>query len=175
MDLFIVSDIKKDTKNISTFKNIFNLSNIENKITEVDYSDNIVINIGYVLCKSKVKSRILICTENKIHEQDYFKLLNCAFTAKRYDIRIDCLSTTNNPILRQCSIITKGLYITNTLKGLINLLGNKQSQSVMSFNIKCVCHNQDVLVGLTCPVCLGVYCKFIPVCKRCKTKFNFTR
>ncbi|KKO73930.1 hypothetical protein AAJ76_1710005377, partial [Vairimorpha ceranae] len=33
-----------------------------------------------------------------------------AFTAKRFNIRIDCLSIVNNPILRQCAIIKKGLY-----------------------------------------------------------------
>lgn len=176
MDLYLISDIKDDTSNIEKFIKMYTLSNIDNRIIQDNnVANNLVSNLGCILCKSTENTRILICTQNKIQEDVYFKLLNAAFTAKRFNIRIDCLSIVNNPILRQCTIITKGLYIKNTLKGLISLLSNKQSLNVMSFNVKCICYKQDVLVGLTCPVCLGVYCRFVPVCKRCKTKFNFIK
>jgi transcription initiation factor TFIIH subunit 3 len=172
MDLYILTDVQDNT-NINIFTKIYKLSNISNTLTILPSSN--INNIGYILCKSKQKCRILVCTQYKVKEEDYSKILNCAFTAKRFDIRMDCMSTVPNPVLRQCSIITKGLYVSNTLKGLISLLSNKEAPSVMSFHVKCICHKKDVLMGLTCPVCLGVYCKFVPVCKRCKTKFNFMK
>ena len=37
----------------------------------------------------------------------------------------------------------------------------------------CSCHSKPIAQGYLCPICMALYCSFVPVCKYCKVKFNF--
>ncbi|KAK4688305.1 transcription initiation factor TFIIH subunit 3, partial [Tremellales sp. Uapishka_1] len=44
-------------------------------------------------------------------------------------------------------------------------------QDAVDFRAVCFCHQNVVDVGFVCSVCLSIFCKPLPVCLMCKTKF----
>lgn len=47
------------------------------------------------------------------------------------------------------------------------------TNDTVDLRANCACHNKPADAGYLCPTCLAVFCSFIPVCKFCKTKFEF--
>ncbi|EOB13124.1 General transcription factor IIH subunit 3 [Nosema bombycis CQ1] len=191
--------VKRDLYNdLLIFLNSYRLSNLENHIeivqnkalvwdsrendllslSEIEDSFN-VNDLGFVLCKTKfTEVKILIFTLHKVKESDFLKYLKAMYTAQRFNIVINVFSLVKNPILKQCATVTGGFYSDDEdscLRLLISTLGILKTQNVQEYLVKCYCHDKIVSLGLTCPICLAVYCKFVPVCKRCKTKFNFIK
>jgi transcription initiation factor TFIIH subunit 3 len=136
---------------------------------------------GYTLCLANTvkDSRILIFTTGEDKEVEYLDMLKNCFTAQRMEIRVDavCLGG-DHPTLNQTSVATKGSYISSEndlASNLFKLLGTIVEDQSPSFKVSCICHNRFILYGLVCPVCLSVYCKFTPICKKCKSKIAFIK
>lgn len=183
---------------LMVFINTYRLSNLDNKIQIIqdlrliwdsssdslmavsDIQDTFTVDdLGYVLTKTKYdKSRIMIFILHKVDSKDYLKYLTSMYTAQRRAIRIDVFSLVSNPILKQCATVTGGYYSDDEkecLRFLISTLGILKTTDQTEYLVRCYCHNKSLTLGLTCPICLAVYCKFVPVCKRCKSKFNFIK
>ncbi|KAL7420927.1 RNA polymerase II transcription factor B subunit 4 [Cryptotrichosporon argae] len=123
----------------------------------------------------------------------YVGLMNCVFAAQKAKIPIDVLtlppeSTRTAPpiFLQQASYLTEGLYWRwNGRGGLLQYLHmiyltppslrhtpfTSPPQDAVDFRAVCFCHHQVVDVGFVCSVCLSIFCKPIPVCQMCKTRF----
>jgi transcription initiation factor TFIIH subunit 3 len=120
-------------------------------------------------------NRILIYNMGHENQEDYLKYLKCMFVAQKHGIRIDAFSYRDNMFIKMCSKATNGVYLNSTeVEGLIGTLGNIKPDKDINI-INCLCCNKEVNIALICPICLSLYCKFIPVCKRCKTKFSFNK
>jgi transcription initiation factor TFIIH subunit 3 len=138
-----------------------------------------VNDLGYVLCMHREeKARILIFALREEDEREYLKYLKCMFTAQRFKTRIDAFCLLGNKTISQCCASSNGRYSTSEeecLRFLMSLLGSDGGCRPVAFPAKCHCHSNEILLGLVCPICLSVYCKFVPVCKRCKSKFSFIK
>ena len=126
--------------------------------------------IGYALI---LKPDIIVaCTMFK-DNLDFNNLLNCIKAASQMNIRIDtfCLEESNG--LKLLSNGTNGLFIKNDFQDLLRILyEDKNTNLHTEFNVKCYCCKKDTKIGYCCPICLTIYCKFTPICKKCKIKFN---
>lgn len=139
--------------------------NKEQKITPKD--------LGYALIDNP--DEILMFEMSNEESGEYLEYLKCMFVAQSRNIKINGFSHRNNMLIKMLAEGTGGKYLENCgLRNLLGLLGfpNKKSES---YEISCNCCNKHINIGMVCPICLAVYCKFIPVCKRCKTKFSFIK
>jgi transcription initiation factor TFIIH subunit 3 len=138
-----------------------------------------VDDLGRALCMHREqRARILIFTLREEDKREYLRYLKCMFTAQRFKTRIDAFCLLGNQMISQCCASSNGRYSASEeecLRFLISLLGSDEGGRPMSFPTKCYCHNRVILLGLVCPICLSVYCSFLPVCKRCKSKFSFIK
>ena len=39
-------------------------------------------------------------------------------------------------------------------------------------NSFCSCHSKEIQIGYLCPVCMALYCSFVPVCRYCKANLD---
>ncbi|AFN83334.1 RNA polymerase II transcription [Encephalitozoon romaleae SJ-2008] len=148
------------------------------KITEFNHGYD-VGDLGYALCLHKDEpTQIVIFTLGRERKDEYLRYLKCMFAAQRLGVRISAFSLFENKTILQCCVSTGGDYSTSEdrcLRFLLSLLGTGGSQKPLGFPATCYCHNRQILLGLVCPICLSVFCKFIPVCKKCKSKFSFAK
>lgn len=142
---------------------------------QTSYSVN---DLGYALCLQRDRSaQIVIFSLREEQRSEYLRYLKCMSAAQRLKTRISAFSLFDNKTVSQCCASTDGIYSTSEsgcLRFLLSLLGTAH-KTPCAFPTNCFCHDKQVLLGLVCPVCLSVFCKFIPVCKRCKSKFEFIR
>ncbi|ADM11846.1 RNA polymerase II transcription initiation/nucleotide excision repair factor TFIIH subunit TFB4 [Encephalitozoon intestinalis ATCC 50506] len=135
--------------------------------------------LGYALCLHRLgESQIVIFTLEKERNDEYLRYLKCMFAAQRFGVRISAFSLFENKTILQCCAATGGGYSTSEdgcLRFLLSLLGTKGDSKPLGFPATCYCHNKQVLLGLVCPICLSVFCRFVPVCKKCKSKFSFVK
>ncbi|KAI5170339.1 transcription initiation factor TFIIH subunit 3 [Pancytospora epiphaga] len=128
--------------------------------------------LGYALILKP--NSVLIYNLAQEAPEHYLKYLKCTYTAQKYRVRIDAFCGSENTLIKMCCRSSGGTYLDNNgVQDLLGLLGNTE-QKIEVFRTRCFCCNKCVQVGLVCPICLAIYCKFLPVCKRCKTKFTFT-
>lgn len=164
---------------ISQHKIIFDSSHHE--ITDIlqifkenssDSSISLAQDFGFTLLQQKAK-RILVI--NSV-SQNSDNLLKCMFVVQKLKIRVDAISLVPCPVLNQICFSTNGRYSENAgIEFFLEMLGNLRVENVPHFGVLCICHEKEVLSGLVCPVCLSVYCKFVPICKKCKTKISFLK
>ncbi|CAD25620.1 hypothetical protein [Encephalitozoon cuniculi GB-M1] len=135
--------------------------------------------LGYALCLHRdEESQIVIFTLGRERKDEYLRYLKCMFAAQRFGIRVSAFSLFENKTILQCCASTGGDYSTSEdgcLRFLLSLLGTRGEPKPLGFPATCYCHNRQVLLGLVCPICLSVFCRFVPVCKKCKSKFSFTK
>lgn len=129
--------------------------------------------LGYALCLANVhgcRSRILI-----VSFRTDKNLLRCVFGAQKLGIRIDSVSFDENEVAKQAAVMTGGMYWKGEpLSGFfLRILGTRSESQPIGFQTSCACHNKAVSHGLVCPICLAIYCSVVPVCKKCKIKFEF--
>ncbi|TBU02863.1 putative transcription factor Tfb4 [Hamiltosporidium tvaerminnensis] len=141
---------------------------------------NLPQNIGYTMCLSQQQesSRILIVSLSLPNKSDYLKYIKLYFTSQKLNIRIDAVSFPKSFVFEYLASSNHGKYssnLNNLLDFLFSLLGTKKPTENAYFQVTCVCHDKIILYGLVCPICLTIYCKFVPVCKKCKTKFTFQK
>lgn len=148
------------------------------KITEAGCSYD-VNDLGYALClQRKEKAQVLIFTLREERKDEYLRYLKCMSAAQRFRVKINAFCLFESKTISQCCASTNGEYSTSEddcLRFLLSLLGTSRTTRPIGFPANCYCHDKQVLLGLVCPVCLSVFCKFVPVCKRCKSKFSFIK
>ncbi|KAF7684282.1 General transcription factor IIH subunit 3 [Astathelohania contejeani] len=200
-----ISNPQKALSNIMTFINSFVRSRTDNKILiiynmkicfdtsksplssldlktfqlESKNETQLSSDFGYTLWLARnIKSRILIFHLG--YEGNYFNMVKAIAVAQRMKIRVDIVSFKDVPLLHQLAVLTNGFY-HNKEEGLMEFLlklqgtSHKPTEDKYYSETYCTCHSNRILYGLLCPVCLAIYCKFIPVCKRCKSKFAFEK
>ncbi|KAL6122109.1 gtf2h3 [Nucleospora cyclopteri] len=124
------------------------------------------------LCLLRECDAILLCT---FHGQflDFKNLIKCMHAAQELNVPIHTFTMSECNNLRLISEGTKGKYVCNDFVGLLGILREEKETRHGVFQIKCFCCQKYTAVGVCCPICLTVYCKFTPICKKCKTKFDF--
>lgn len=129
--------------------------------------------VGYVLMDRP--DCIFLFSMSNEDPGDYLGFLKCMFAAQSMKVVIHGFSPRGGPCIRMCCEGSGGRFLTScSLRDLLGLLGNPIPKKE-SYETQCTCCHKSISLGLVCPICLCVYCKFLPVCKTCKTKFNFTR
>lgn len=122
---------------------------------------------------SQQKTRIFILNAS---QPSVTNLIKCSFVAEKLDIRIDALSLYPCPVLNQVCHTNNGVYDeVGNIEFFISLLWDEKSVKMKNYGIVCLCHEKIIEYGLVCPVCLSVYCRFAPICKKCKTKMSFLK
>lgn len=142
---------------------IFNYNNVDNLANDIGYT--------LVLSRDMHNCKIIVVSLSKENKNDYLKYLKIAFIAKRYRNKhsIYVFSYYRNPALSEI-----GYYHDNfSLSTFIQLLCATKPKKLFFSSTKCICHEKEIVYGLVCPICLSIYCRFVPVCKKCRIKFNF--
>lgn len=124
------------------------------------------------------KGRVLLFSCNE--DQD-LSLIKCAFTANKQDVRVDAVVTASSFVAEVFEVMKGCIKVVadasaNILPFLISTLSlnSELTTELKSIARTCMCHDNPVLVGYLCPICLGLYCRFVPICRHCKNKFVFT-
>ncbi|KAI5186105.1 transcription initiation factor TFIIH subunit 3 [Nematocida homosporus] len=104
--------------------------------------------------------------------------IKCAFTARKWGIAVDCVTPASGFVSEMAGVLRGrcfSLEAGGSLFGfLLGLLGLDFGDYVEDSGTRvCSCHGNEIKVGFLCPICLGLYCKFVPLCRHCKTKFVF--
>ncbi len=173
----------------SSHENILKIVNNMNIIYDSEKNDNIetileyqkrninedlrinVRDLGY--CIMQKPNNILIWTFDIEDENEYMLYAKCLFSAQKHNCIINGYSFYKNQCIRMCCVGSGGIYFNEcNYKNIFKLLGNIQKRNEV-FMTTCFCCKKHVKVGFVCPICLSIYCKFLPVCKICKTKFSF--
>ncbi|KAI5190405.1 transcription initiation factor TFIIH subunit 3 [Nematocida minor] len=133
---------------------------------------------GYALLlvqkEKKDLSKILFFSTEKVS----LNFVKCAFTARKLNIHVDCVvpndgfvSQISDVLKRPAFCISSEESLFEYLLGILSLdFGKISRKTSQRF---CICHSQEIKTGYLCPICLGLYCKFVPLCKNCKTRFIF--
>jgi transcription initiation factor TFIIH subunit 3 len=135
--------------------------------------------LGYALIDKP--DSILIYEMSKENPQDYLNYLKCMFVAQNRNIKINGYSLKKNNLIKMVTEGSGGIFLENySLKDLFKTtvsmgMGSMDSICCVFFKMNCLCCDKQTSLGMVCPICLAVYCKFTPVCKRCKTKFSFIK
>lgn len=134
-------------------------------------------------------SRILILQISPDISAQYIPIMNCIFSAQKLGVLCDALvlSTVDSTFLQQASDLTNGIYYRlekNEQRALLQyaitlFLHDRTTRSMLNlpvltevdFKASCFCHKKTTDIGYICSVCLSIFCKFVPVCKTCDTKF----
>lgn len=120
----------------------------------------------------------------------YKGMMNCIFSCRDQNIIVDVMSMYGEEgILQQLSFMSGGVHISpkeGTQIGtfLEYVFGVDPSirrtlslpePSSIDLRPDCFCHATSISDGFVCSVCLGIFCKFIPICPICRTKFDFKK
>lgn len=119
-------------------------------------------------------------------EVSALRLIKCAFTARRWSIPINCVLSSGdtlcdlgNPFKGEYFLLPEGSNnaaaeapsLFEFLIGTLSLgLSDGHGEGLKR---RCVCHGKEIKRGHLCPICLSLYCAFVPLCRHCKTKFVF--
>ncbi|KAM0679961.1 General transcription factor IIH subunit 3 [Glugoides intestinalis] len=129
--------------------------------------------LGFALMD--LPSAVLIFEMSEGNPDDHLEYIKCMSVAQMHQIPIYGVSNSNNMLVRMCCDGSGGKYLESyKLSELLQLLGST-GKGKSAYRITCFCCKNIVKVGLVCPICLSIFCKFTPVCKKCKTKFSFIK
>lgn len=154
-----------------------NESNEINHINTIRNDNNSIfvndIGFTFTVARNLHSCLIIIISVNKEHPNDYIKYIKLSFISKRYKnkYKIHIFSQFNNPTLAEI-----GYFHNNfELKTFLKIFETEEIKKKVFCHTYCYCHKKEILLGLVCPVCLAVYCSFVPVCKKCRIKFNIKK
>lgn len=133
---------------------------------------------GYALLlvqkEKRDSSKILLFAGEKVS----LKFVKCVFTARKLDIHVDCIVSKDGFVSQISDILKRSAFCISTGESLFEYLLGILSVDFGRISRKtsqrfCICHGQEIKTGYLCPICLGLYCKFVPLCRSCKTRFIF--
>lgn len=188
INAFLLSGISKKVKIISSkqiiydseqsisFESFFEaIQKLIGNLTSDNFKETTLTPNDLAYSLMEKPDQILIFNFSEENPSEYLKYLKCMFTGQNNKIKIHSFSFRDSSFLKMCAEGTNGSYLTSfELDLLFNIFGIDQ-KSFSSPHQKCLCCNKNVLIGNVCPICLAVYCKFIPVCRNCKSKFSFPK
>ncbi|KAI4292480.1 transcription initiation factor TFIIH subunit 3 [Pancytospora philotis] len=127
--------------------------------------------IGYALMQKPTS--VFVYSLSPEAPSAYLRYAKCLFAAQELGIRIDAYCPESSISVRMCSRGTGGLCLqSGRREELLRLLGHIRP-GIEVFRAQCSCCSREVRIAQICPICLAIYCKFVPVCRQCKTKFIF--
>ncbi|KAJ3518107.1 hypothetical protein NMY22_g13824 [Coprinellus aureogranulatus] len=131
--------------------------------------------------------RILILSVSPDQSNSYIPIMNAIFSAQKLKVTIDACQIygAETVFLQQAAHLTGGSYLHLERRDallqylLMTFLPPPSLRKVLAvptqdridFRAACFCHKNIVDVGFVCSVCLSIFCKPIPVCSTCRTKF----
>ncbi|KAG8961315.1 RNA polymerase II transcription factor B subunit 4 [Tulasnella sp. 419] len=136
---------------------------------------------------SQLAPRILVISVSPDLSSSYIPLMNSIFAAQKLKVTIDVCKVfgPDTVFLQQAAHLTGGSYVylerrdallqyltmcflpSPSLRRVLAL----PTQDKVDFRAACFCHKNIVDIGYVCSVCLSIFCKPIPVCSTCRTKF----
>jgi len=194
VNAFIASDVQNQVKIINSksvildssihedFSPVFEYLNKFAEMHKIEDDRNMEIyhslritpqDLGYALIDGP--DAVLIFNMTNELASEYLNYLKCMFAAQSKNVILYGFSPKDDSYIKMCCLGTKGTYFTDfSLKNLLSLVSLCKITKD-SHETRCICCQKAVSLGLVCPICLAVYCKFIPVCKVCKMKFSFNK
>lgn len=131
--------------------------------------------------------RILILSVSPDLSTAYIPLMNAIFAAQKLKATLDVckLYGPDTVFLQQAAHLTGGSYIYLTQRdALLQYLIMSHlpppamraalavpTQDRIDFRAACFCHKTVVDIGFVCSICLSIFCRPVPVCTTCRTKF----
>ncbi|KAI5190778.1 transcription initiation factor TFIIH subunit 3 [Nematocida sp. AWRm77] len=133
--------------------------------------------LGYALLlvhREKEEGRIILFSS----EESYFNMIKCAFTARKLHIPVYCVISKEGLVSQMAEVFQGSSFFLSSGESffayLVGTLAYELGNTLVSKSKRlCMCHNNEIQIGYLCPICLGLYCKFVPLCRHCKTKFVF--
>lgn len=133
--------------------------------------------------------RILILSVSPDLSTSYIPIMNAIFSAQKLKVTIDACQIygAETVFLQQAAHLTGGSYLLLERRDallqylLMTFLSPPSIRKVLAvptqdridFRAACFCHKNIVDIGFVCSVCLSIFCKPVPVCSTCRTKFPF--
>ncbi|EPR77763.1 hypothetical protein SLOPH_1748 [Spraguea lophii 42_110] len=174
MLISIITDSKSFLPAIDIFSNIYLSLDDNNSINLIERKISSYILSTTIIKHHKNGGQIILVSNENINKKEYYNFLKLSFAAHKLKISINSIS--NNLMVKMLSYNTKSknlpLKSFNVLTQLLNILIQKENDFPEYYPSKCICHNKNILYGLVCPVCLTIYCQFVPICKKCKIKIK---
>lgn len=137
-----------------------------------------------VQCKSTRQALIMASCRLKKHD-DSTVLVGLFY--KDTNELISDLSTFSSSVTKQVILysdfMTIGLNrLRNVLKyhvylekGIMAIAPIEHSKSITEASVACVCHNIKTSIFWICTGCGSVYCRLVPSCGKCRTRFIFSK
>lgn len=133
--------------------------------------------LGYALLlvhKEKDKGQVVLFSAG----ESYFNMIKCAFTARKLNIPVHCVLAAEGLVSQMTEVFRGSSFFLSSGASFFEYLLSTQAYEMGTKRVAvskrhCMCHNREIEIGYLCPICLGLYCKFIPLCRHCKTKFVF--
>lgn len=137
--------------------------------------------------KEKSPSIFLIIPPQYNCSPQYKGMMNCMFRFRDQKIPVDILSLYREEgIFQQLSYMSGGVYLSpkgNQICSLMEYIFGIDPSIRKTLSLPeppsidlrpdCFCHGKPLSEGFVCSVCLGIFCKFIPICPICRSKFDF--
>ncbi|KAJ1675909.1 RNA polymerase II transcription factor B subunit 4 [Spiromyces aspiralis] len=137
---------------------------------------------------TRYHSRLLILSVSDDASSQYIQIMNAIFSAQKSHTLID-VAKVHGPdsiFLQQAADITQGNYLRlSKPEGLLGYLMTSflpdhytrtfiylPGKDQVDFRAACFCHKHIIDVGYVCSVCLSIFCKFMPECTTCNTRFE---
>lgn len=133
--------------------------------------------------------RILILSVSPDLSTSYIPIMNAIFSAQKLKVTIDACQIygAETVFLQQAAHLTGGSYLHLERRDallqylLMTFLSPPSIRKVLAvptqdridFRAACFCHKNIVDIGFVCSVCLSIFCKPVPVCSTCRTKFPY--
>jgi transcription initiation factor TFIIH subunit 3 len=119
------------------------------------------------------EGRIVLVSGGEVDKkEEYVKAL---FAARKHCIPIDVVCPVNAISLLKS--LSSGSFFhgrRGVFKHLLSTLSLCRDLQEVE-KAKCVLHGKEISVGHVCPICLSLYCKFVPICQKCRTRFLFKK
>ncbi|KRH94356.1 RNA polymerase II transcription initiation/nucleotide excision repair factor TFIIH, subunit TFB4 [Pseudoloma neurophilia] len=173
-DLFILKDRQTMARDIGLAMALINAHN-RNPVKSQESTDE----------KSEQPTKtakMVVISLSKECKDDYMLYLKSAFVARRlrndmnnkhrsesFDIFI--FSKFKNFALFELG----NFFMDFKLVNMLSIFTGLKHERVVLSQARCICHGKTILYGMTCPVCLSVYCKPVAICQKCRARFNFKR
>jgi len=107
-----------------------------------------------------------------IQKENKAEYSNIVFVSRQYKVKINAYSEQLCNGLKMCCEATGGIYMqTPSISNFLSILGMSRA----------LLHDRNASNGDSrtkvniCPLCLELYSAFVPICKKCKIKFKFSK
>lgn len=138
--------------------------------------------------KKRLVPRVLVVSRTPDDPLSYVSMMNALFALERQQVMLDALAVmSSSSYLNQGASLTGGLYMeceTDMAAILMEYFSlDKETRSFVDMpkpklvdsRASCFCHGRPVDLGSVCSICLAIYCKRLPVCQVCGSKFELEK